>query len=159
MIEHAAPHIVVGIDGSVESLAALRWALHEAAATGGSAEVVHCWQPHQVSDILFGSPEELHRGSVCMLQNEVAAALRALPRPPHVTKTSRRGRPTPVLIDIASGATMLVLGSHGHTDLHDLTHGKVAAGCLKRAGCPVVIVGRDATVVSQHNRVPVTAAH
>jgi len=152
MIEHAAPHIVVGIDGSVESLAALRWALREAAATGGTAEVVHCWQPHQVSDILFGSPDELHRGSLCMLQNEVAAASRMLPRPPHVTQTSRRGRPASVLTGIAAGASMLVLGAHGRTDLRDLTHGKVAAGCLKHASCPVVIVGRDESVITRRSR-------
>jgi nucleotide-binding universal stress UspA family protein len=156
MIEHAVPHIVVGIDGSVESLAALRWALDQAAATGGTAEVVHCYQPHQVSDILFGSPEELHRGSVCMLQNEVAAALRALPRPPRVTQTSRRGRPAQALAEISTSATMLVLGAHGHTDLQDLTHGKVAASCLKHASCPVVIVGRDDSVVT-HHREPVAS--
>jgi len=158
MIEHAAPHIVVGIDGSVESLAALRWALAEASATGGTAEVVHCWQPHQVSDILFGSPDELRRGSVCMLQNEVAAACKALPRPPHVTQTSRRGRPAAVLTDIATGATMLVLGAHGHTDLHDLTHGKVAASCLKHAGCPVVIINDDESVITR-SRPTVAAVH
>jgi len=158
MIEHAAPHIVVGIDGSVESLAALHWALREAASVGGSAEVVHCWQPHQVSDILFGSPDELHRGSVCMLQNEVAAALRTLPRPPRVTQTSRRGRPASVLTDIATGASMLVLGAHGRTDLRDFTQGKVAASCLKNAGCPVVIVGRDESAVTHRTREFVSAA-
>jgi nucleotide-binding universal stress UspA family protein len=156
MIEHPVPHIVVGIDGSVESLAALRWALREAAITSGTAEVVHCWQAHQVSDVLFGSPDELHRGSMCMLQNEVAAALRTLARPPHVTQTSRRGRPAAVLTDIATGATMLVLGAHGHTDLRDLAHGKVAASCLKHAGCPVVIVGRDESVIT-HRREAVSA--
>ncbi|MET0966863.1 MAG: universal stress protein [Nakamurella sp.] len=158
MIEHAAPHIVVGIDGSIESLAALRWALAEASATGGTAEVVHCWQSHQMSDILFGSPDELRRGSVCMLQNEVAAACRELPRPPHVTQTSRHGRPAAVLTDIANGATMLVLGAHGHTDLHDLTHGKVAASCLKHAGCPVVIINDDESVITR-SRPTVAAVH
>lgn len=152
MIEHPVPRIVVGIDGSLESLAALRWALREAATTDGIAEVVHCWQPHQVSDILFGSPEELHRGSVCMLQNEVSAALITLPRPPHVLQTSRRGRPAAALVDIASGATLLVLGAHGRTDLHDLTHGKVATSCLKHADCPVVIVGRDESVVTRRSK-------
>jgi nucleotide-binding universal stress UspA family protein len=156
MIDHAAPHIVVGIDGSRESLAALRWALREAAATGGTAEVVHCWQSHQVSDILFGSPDELHRGSLCMLQNEVAAACRALPRPPHVTQTSRRGRPASVLTDIAAGATMLVLGAHGRTDLHDLTHGKVAASCLKHSGCPVLIINEGESVINRSR--PIVAA-
>jgi nucleotide-binding universal stress UspA family protein len=159
MIEHAAPHIVVGIDGSRESLAALRWALREAAATGGTAEVVHCWQSHQLSDILFGSPDELRRGSLCMLQNEVAAALTALPRPPHVTQTSRRGQPAAVLTDIAAGAAMLVLGAHGHTDLHDLTHGKVAASCLKHADCPVVIINDDESVIKHSRRTASAAAH
>jgi nucleotide-binding universal stress UspA family protein len=37
-------------------------------------------------------------------------------------------------------ADYLVLGSHGHTAFHDLLVGSTAAGVLKRARCPVVIV-------------------
>ena len=34
----------------------------------------------------------------------------------------------------------IVLGSHGHSALHDLLVGSTAAGVVKRAACPVVII-------------------
>ena len=37
-------------------------------------------------------------------------------------------------------ADYIVIGSHGHTALHDLLAGGTASGVLKRATCPVVII-------------------
>jgi nucleotide-binding universal stress UspA family protein len=37
-------------------------------------------------------------------------------------------------------ANYIVIGSHGHTALHDLVVGSTASGVLKRASCPVVVV-------------------
>lgn len=37
-------------------------------------------------------------------------------------------------------ASLVVIGSHGHTALHDLVMGGTTSGVLKRAGCPVVVV-------------------
>lgn len=38
------------------------------------------------------------------------------------------------------GADIIVLGSHGHGALHNLLTGSVAAGVLKSAKCPVLVV-------------------
>ena len=148
MIHDRQQRIVVGIDGSPESLAALRWALREAAATQSSVEVVHCWQAHTIPDVVFGSAEELHRGSICMLRNEVLAAQAEMPTKVRVQETSRHGRPGAALLHQASDARLLVLGAHGHTDLHDVAFGRVAAICLRHATCPVVIVDRTETVLN-----------
>lgn len=37
-------------------------------------------------------------------------------------------------------ASYVVIGSHGHTALHDLVMGSTTGGVLKRASCPVVVV-------------------
>jgi nucleotide-binding universal stress UspA family protein len=146
-MSHAPEHrIVVGIDGSPESLSALRWALNEAASTNATLEAVHCWQPHTIPDVIFGSPEEMHRGSVCMLRNEVQAALIDISEPPIVEETSVHGRPAHVLLERASRARLLVLGAHGHTDLHDVAFCRVTTSCLRHAACPVVVVDRTGTV-------------
>ena len=137
------PTIVVGIDGSPASLIALRWALSEAVATKAEVDVVHCSQPQNLRDVAFGSNHELHNGSMIMLDNEVAAALRDLPNPPTVSKTSVSGRPTTVLAERARGARLLVLGAHGHTVLRDVVFGQVEAFSRKHADCPVVVVGLD----------------
>jgi nucleotide-binding universal stress UspA family protein len=39
-----APRIVVGVDGSPSSQAALRWAVRQAELTGGSVDAVLAWQ-------------------------------------------------------------------------------------------------------------------
>lgn len=38
------------------------------------------------------------------------------------------------------GADMIVVGSHGHSALHDLIAGSVADGVLRKAPCPVLVV-------------------
>ena len=75
--------IVVGVDGSAGSRAALRWAWDEAKAHGAALEIVVAWQfPITTSLPAFGSmptPDDLERGAV---------RLRLVPRPPQ-----RRSRP------------------------------------------------------------------
>ena len=52
------------------------------------------------------------------------------------------GSPVPEIIEQAEqlAADFIVIGSHGHTALHDLLAGGTASGVLKRATCPVVII-------------------
>lgn len=38
------------------------------------------------------------------------------------------------------GADLIVVGSHGHSALHDLIAGSVADGVLRKAACPVLVV-------------------
>lgn len=142
--------IVVGIDGSRQSLMALRWAIREAASSGAPVEVVHCWQPHPMTDVLFGSREELSRGSVCMLHNEVDAAFAEMPdlsTRPEVQQSSHQGRAAGYLVERTAEAHLLVLGAHGRTDARDLVFGRVATSCLRHSACPVVIVENEHTVL------------
>jgi nucleotide-binding universal stress UspA family protein len=138
--------IVVGIDGSVESLAALRWSLRYAVKIGAPVEVVHCWHPSLLTDAL-GSAHELHRGSICMLANEVSAALAELPRAPEVRKRSRCGRPARLLPKLAADAQLLVLGAHRHPARGTVILGRVARSCLLHETCPVVIVDHLESIV------------
>ena len=137
--------IVVGIDGSEASLAALRWAVSEAVATRSCLEVVHAWHARTARDVAFGSAHELQRGSLCMVQNEVAAALVGVLNPPDVTQTSVHGTASVILLHRAENARLLVLGSHGRTELQDLILGRVARTCQRNARCPIVIVDRNGT--------------
>lgn len=137
------PRIVVGIDGSTAGLGALHWALLKGQELDGVVEVVHCWHPHMLTDIMFGSVHELRTGSECMVQNEVAAALAATGAVTDVVQTSIHGRPAPTLLKQAKNASMLVLGTHGRTGISDLMLGPTATRCQHGAKCPVVIVDVD----------------
>lgn len=150
--------IVVGMDGSTASLAALRWALKEAVARDAAVEVVHCYLPQTLTDLGFSTPHELHTASAIMLDNEVSAALRELPEVPEVRKCSDSGSPAKVLLEKAATSSLLVLGVHGQTALRDLILGRVGSACLRNAACPVVVVGSDNSVVRHKTRQAVPVA-
>ena len=150
--------VVVGIDGSAESLAALRWALKEAVTLDAAVDVVHCYLPQTLTDLGFSTPHELHTSSVIMVENEVSAALAEMPEQPEVKRSSMLGGPAKALVERADGASLLVLGVHGHTALRDLILGRVAQACLRHATCPVVVVDLDQHVVRYDTPSRVTAA-
>ena len=150
--------IVVGIDGSSASLAALRWALKEAVARDAVVDVVHCYLPQTLTDLGFSTPHELHAASAIMVDNEVSAALREMAEVPEVHKCSDSAGPAKVLLAKAATASLLVLGVHGRTALRDLILGRVGQACLRNASCPVVVVGSDNSVVRHETRIPIAAA-
>lgn len=149
--------IVVGLDGTPASLAALRFALAEAAISGATVEVIHCWHAHSLRDVAFGSTHELHNGSICMLDNEVRAAVKDTVGTVEVTETSVNGRPAAVLLEHAKNAQLLILGAHRHSTLRDAAFGQVAAACRKQSSCPVVIVEIDGRSTRHEPRVPAVA--
>lgn len=132
------PPIVVGINGSDRSLAALRWALGEAEMRGAPVRVVHCRPRHP-----FGGRRRIaeRRGSICMLDNEVAAALRDVPTVVTVDPVSVAGRPASALVDAASDARLLVIGGDAKGEQGE-THGHTVRDCLRHATCPVVVIER-----------------
>lgn len=148
MADNRHSAIVVGIDGSPESLGALRWALTEGVTRGSSVEVVHSYLPQTLTDFTFGLPHELHTASVMMVEGEVAAALAEMPERPDVVQSSRPDGPDTALLEKAKSASLLVLGAHGHTSLRDIVLGQVAASVIRHARCPVVIVGLDHDTVT-----------
>lgn len=147
-------HVVVGIDGSPQGVAALRHALTRAADLGTEVTVVHCWAPSKFTDLVLSTPAEMHRQSLTMVAAEVSAATAAL-RPtlgshlPVVHQKSLHGRAAKVLLEQAEDAAELVLGAHGRTVLHDVVYGQVIATCLKQAAVPVTVVDRDGTVINR----------
>lgn len=147
----AARTTVVGVDGSTGSIAALRWAVRHAT---GTVRAVHLWGPRAVTDLALATPAEVGRGSVCMLQNEIRAALHqaALEHVdggglPAVVPVSRQSlRPAHALVELAADADLLVLGQHERLDLSDRVLGGVTRGVLRTARCPVVVIGADGSV-------------
>lgn len=146
MSETAAPTtVVVGIDGSEASMAALRFALREAETLGADVDVVHCWHAAGLRDAAFGSTHELSNASACMLDNEIRAARKDTGFAGMITPSSVHGQPAPVLVDRSQGAALLVVGAHGHTTLRDAAFGTIAQSCRKHAGSTLVVVAEDGT--------------
>lgn len=120
--------IVVGIDGSPASRAALDWALAEAKQRRAPLLVVHAWQPgrRRIWHFAIPDPESVFR-------TELLPALCDYPSDdPIVVESLVEGPPVEVLAAAAQPAAMLVVGA--------TREGATAQACLRRAGCPVVAV-------------------
>jgi nucleotide-binding universal stress UspA family protein len=139
--------IVVGVDGSAGSRAGLRWAHAEARLRSSPLEVVMAWQfPMMTSLPAFGAmppPEDLSSEAERALQqalvDEGVTATDTVP----VTATVAEGPSARVLLDAASDADLLVVGSRGHGGFSGLLIGSVSQQCVSHASCPVVVVRTD----------------
>jgi nucleotide-binding universal stress UspA family protein len=137
--------IVVGIDGSPESTAALRWALGRAAGSQQGLRIVHCW-PAPSRDEATGNAPAAPVDALQLLEDELAAGRSLVPQPPEISVTQAVGSPEAVLVGQARRAALLVLGASHPSVAADPLHGPVAGPCLRQVGCPVVVVDRDGGV-------------
>jgi nucleotide-binding universal stress UspA family protein len=135
----APRRIVVGVDGSEPSKAALRWADRVAGATGAGIEAVIAWQYPP----MYGGPTELRRQPETeashIVQNTLHEVFGAHP-PPMLEASVRRGHPRDVLLAASEDAEMLVVGSRGHGGFVGLLLGSVSMACAEHARCPVLVV-------------------
>jgi nucleotide-binding universal stress UspA family protein len=139
----AGAEVVVGIDGSEESRAALRWAARHAALLGRPLSAVAVWQDQLQfgAAAVFPEPEfavEARR----WLERALGELPEGLPTDAISTHVGR-GDPVRVLVELSRDAEVLVLGNNGRGRLSGVLLGSVAQGCAHRARCPVVLVRAD----------------
>jgi nucleotide-binding universal stress UspA family protein len=144
----ASRSIVVGIDGSTESHAALHWALHEAAATGAEIDAVAvCHEPIQLG--ISAQPPVPRQAFTEEARKWLADATPQHPgRAPSadIHTTVEHGDPSTVLLDHAQRADLLVLGNKGRGGLSAALIGSVALRCMQHARCPTVLVPKQSTM-------------
>ena len=92
------PHIVVGIEGTNASEAALQWAVREAGLRGCPLTVVHAWSFDPVRDAGRTNEHAERRASVCMIGAEIATAIRKVGVSPEVIERSVHGSPARTLV-------------------------------------------------------------
>jgi nucleotide-binding universal stress UspA family protein len=141
--------VVVGVDGSAESVAAVRWAARYAAATGARVRALLAWHyPGAVGGPPEGVTPEAIRGQTEEQMNQalheaVAGAYDGLDAA-GVEESTAYGHPAQVLIEASKEADLLVVGRHGRGAFIGMTLGSVSIHCVTGAFCPVVVVrGRD----------------
>jgi len=132
------PVIVVGVDRSPHSAAALRWAAEEATRRNAGLRVVHAWQLAGGGDVQTQSATE-QQATV----GWVSDLLEDLPLPYSVEAVE--GAPGPVLIDLSAAAELLVVGTGEHVGVDRLLHGSISHYCVTNAVCPVVSVPSHVT--------------
>lgn len=134
--------LVVGSDGSPASDRALEWALHEARRRRGVVEVVTAFGPEQHGGTLDEPSVARHaREAAERVQTEQLVRVAGPYRDDvEISGEVVDGRPVERLVEAAQHAELLVVGSHGNGRLHEVLVGSVAAGCIRAAGCPVVVL-------------------
>ena len=145
-----ARRIVVGVDGSAESVAALRWACREASLRAVEVLAVLALESacHQVASYAVPAPRSAG-GSWGAARDVLRTAVsEALSRFPDVSVRTEiaEGLAARVLLDQAAGADMLVLGRNSQGPDPYRAPGPVIRVCLRAARCPVVIIGAVDTV-------------
>jgi nucleotide-binding universal stress UspA family protein len=158
-IDSGVRRIVVGVDGSSESVAALRWACPEASLRAAEVVAVLALESacHQIASYAVPAPRPSGGSwgaARDVLRRSVSEAVSLFPGVSVRTEIAE-GLAARVLLDQAAGADMLVLGRNSHAPDEYRAAGPVIRACLRAARCPVVIIGSaDAVAPESADLVP-----
>nr|WSX53083.1 universal stress protein [Streptomyces sp. NBC_00974] len=131
-----APHLVVGIDGSESSKAALAFALEEADVRGASVRALSVRQPPAV---MTQGEETALQEQRRMLFETTADRAQKHPRVVLIHELPI-GQPVEELAKASEHALALVVGRSATGAHADTRLRSVADGLLHRAHCPVIVV-------------------
>jgi nucleotide-binding universal stress UspA family protein len=139
---HRRPtRLVVGIDGSPPSKAALRWAIGYAALTDGVVDAVTAWDyPANYEWVPVVVEGEAFRDQAVARLEEAVREVAGREPLVKVVETVVQGHPAQILVDEARGADLLVVGSRGHGAFTSALVGSTSERCVRHALCPVVVV-------------------
>ena len=136
--------IVVGVDGSDSSKAALAWAVRQAALTGAKVDAVHAWRNPASYSYGYGYAMVLPvtdlQGLAREALDEAIAAVADLAPGVDIRPVVVEDNPAQALLDTAKGADLLVVGSRGHGGFTEALLGSVGQHCVHHAECPVVVI-------------------
>ena len=131
--------VVVGVDGSANSLRALAWAAGDAAVRGGLLQVVTVWLPDAGSGAGFGGGASEAAARLDRSLHEVAARTRGVA----MEKLVLAGETAPILCAVAAGASVMVVGWRGFSGVAGAMLGSVSLRCVRHSSVPVVVVPPD----------------
>jgi len=151
MPDHPSDRIVVGVDGSAPSDAAIRWAAREAAMRNVALTLLHVLPPAALPTwglayTMAPLPLDYHQLQQEEGQRVLDAARRVIEES---TTSSERvqvldelvsANPVPTLIDVTKDAQMIVVGSRGHGAWQRGLFGSASTGLVHHAHCPVAVI-------------------
>ncbi|MGB8388525.1 universal stress protein [Mycobacterium sp.] len=153
--------IVVGVDGSAASNAAVCWAARDAAMRHVPLTVVHLvnaavpmYPAIPLSTGVAVWQEEQGRQ---VLEHAVKIAEDAVKKDREIVIKSelRCAPPVPTLVDMSDEAELLVVGNNGRAALARLLLGSVSASLVRSAHCPVAVIRDEDPMMPHPQQAPV----
>jgi nucleotide-binding universal stress UspA family protein len=138
------PRIVVGVDGSASSKAALDWAIRQAKLTGAIVDAVIAWHfPGAYGYPVAAGDDADYEKLAAKVVTDTIAEVSGPAGPVEIRPKVVEGNPAAVLLAASAGADLVVVGSRGHGGFVEALLGSVSQHCVHHATCPVVVL-RDA---------------
>ncbi|MET8778369.1 universal stress protein [Nocardia sp. NPDC004654] len=149
------PPVVVGVDGSAQSLTAVRWAAEYAARHRSPLQLIHAlgvpidFGPGMAGPVF--DIESLRRAGHDLLTTatETARTAAAPIAAVEISPVLADAAPVPVLRDRAAEARLLVVGTHGHGAFGRVLLGSVSTALVRHAPGPVAIIPETKSERSQ----------
>lgn len=151
--------VVVAVDGSPASEAAVRWA----ANTAHKRDIpLRLAASYTMPQFLYAEgmvpPQELfddlQRETVDTVDAARDIALEVAPEL-RIGHAVAEGSPIDMLLEMSKEATMIVMGSRGLGGLSGMVLGSVSGAVVSHAHCPVVVVREDSAVTEENKYGPV----
>lgn len=144
-----ATAVVVGVDGSAASHAAVDFAFDHASRHHLSVLAIHAWDVPSFDLIVMpNTPVPIEIGDIANTEVRLAAELLAgyEARYPDVTLETRIIRTTPAnaILSVEDEAAVIVMGTRGHGSVVGSIIGSVSHTVLHRATVPVVVITEEA---------------
>ena len=154
--------VVVGIDGSRRSLAAVSAAMTEAGPAGSvtvvrAQAVTDLWSDQYI--VIAPSQQQRQEDALRNLETLVGEVLVATTGDhPAVSRLALPGPAGPVLVEQATDADLLVVASRGLGEFRGLVLGSVALHCVVHAPCPVLVARPAARPLPERSALAGSAA-
>jgi nucleotide-binding universal stress UspA family protein len=154
--------IVVGVDGSTASTAAVRWAARRASKRNTGLTIVHAsppmvpmsslveWRGPTPSDVMSAQEEQARRliDDAAKTANDTADGLR-------IQAKAIAAEPVPALLELSNEAQILVVGRRGMSSLAGVLLGSVSIAMIHRARCPVAVIHDESPAEAASTDAPV----
>lgn len=139
MADNGSFRIVVGVDGSPQSQAALDWAVEEAKLRRGSVLALTAWNYPYVSDALGQAWDYgvFQSDAETILEAELS---RVRDEGVQISGHTVQSNPASALVEASREAELLVVGSRGHGGFTGMLLGSVSAQTVHHAHCPVLVI-------------------
>ncbi len=138
--------ILVGVDGSEPSHAAVAWAAREAVMRHVPLRLIHMvtaavpMYPEMPLSMGMGMWRDEDGRRVLHHAVKVAEDIVGTARPIPISSELKCAPPVSTLVQLSATAELLVVGSHGRSAVARGLLGSVSSGVVRRAECPVAVI-------------------